>query len=85
MQPTQRGNHLFLREELAPLIIDLLVEISTVTVVHDNVETASILEGLLVGHDVGVLHLGQDLHLDTTVSINVTMNNIMLVLYALYI
>ena len=65
MYPMSRGTHLLLREEFASLIIDLLVEISTITVVHDDVEAAPILEGILVGHDVGVLHLGQDLHLDS--------------------
>ena len=65
MHPMYRGTHLLLRKEFAPLIIDLLVEISTVTIVHDDVEAASVLEGILVGHNVGVLHLGQDLHLDS--------------------
>ena len=55
--------HLLFREQFSPLVIDLLVEISTVTVVHDDVEAAPVLEGILVGHNVGVLHLRQDLHL----------------------
>lgn len=62
---TDQDTHLLLGEEFASLIIDLLIEVSTITVVHDNVEATPILEGLLVGHDVRVLHLGQDLHLDS--------------------
>lgn len=63
-----RDIYLLLKEESAPLIIDLLVEVPTVTVVHDDVEAAPILEGVLVGHDVRVLHLGQHLHLDKPVT-----------------
>ena len=62
------GSDLLLKEESAPLIIDLLIEVSTITVVHDNVEAAPVLEGVLVGHDVWVLHLRQDLHLDKPVT-----------------
>ena len=71
---TLAGTHLLLGEEFAPLIIDFLVEIPTVTVVHDNVETAPILEGLLVGNNVGMLHLGQDLHLDGKIIVDSTIH-----------
>ena len=46
------GSDLLLKEESAPLIIDLLVEVSTVTVVHDDIEATPILERVLVGHNV---------------------------------